>query len=195
MAEFFLEVLEERFGKAFGFLPELGTPKAKSALGDSFQVDVFEPAREVYKSLMGTPVYDVVEFYDAKGNLLYSFDYPPFMDCSIQKNTNSTIINENGGEVVESFGNQNWSIRLRGILVDMVDHHMPLSALESLFQLFRRNEIIEVTSDYLSSLGISHLYFTDFDPSPVEGFQDTVQFTLSAKSIVPAEFVLFTANS
>lgn len=154
---------------------------------------------DVFESMVarGKAFIDVVSFeHPTIGDL--PMDMLMLVDFSRQKNINSTIINENQegglpeGEVVESFGFKPWSIRMRGLLVDMEEKLMPTSALETLYSLYKIHDIVKVTSSLFSTLDITNIYFTDFSPEVRSDYQDTISFTLEARSHASIEGLIIT---
>ena len=119
------------------------------------------------------------------------FAPPPLMRFRRSKNINVTVVD--GGdeaEIVENFGVNSWDIDLNGILVDMDGHEYPGEKVRKLAKFFEINDIIDVACDLLQDMGIKSLYFKEQGFEPVEGFPDTIKYSLVAKSIKPAVFSL-----
>lgn len=119
------------------------------------------------------------------------FAPPPLMRFRRTKNINVTVID--GGdeaEVVENFGVNSWDIELNGLLVDMDEHRYPGEKVKQLRQFFEINDVIEVACPLLLDLGIKSIYFKEQGFEPVEGWADTVKYSLMAKSIKPVLFSL-----
>jgi len=120
---------------------------------------------------------------------------PPLIRCQRSKNIAVTVIDDgNEAEIVENFGLNSWDIEMTGIIIDMQEHQYPQKSLKELATFFEINDIIDVTSTFLNDLGIYSLYFKEQSIEPVEGFPDTIKFTLQAKSIKPAEFSILTGD-
>ncbi len=114
---------------------------------------------------------------------------PPLVTFERSKNTTITIIDDGDeSEIVENFGLNSWDIEIEGMLIDLNNHHYPQEALKKLSVFFEINDIITVTSGLFNDLNIHSLWFKKQGVKPVEGFPDTIRFSLSAKSIKPAEF-------
>lgn len=119
------------------------------------------------------------------------FAPPPLMRFRRTKNISVTVID--GGdeaEVVENFGVNSWDIELNGLLVDMEEHGYPGEKVKELVKFFEINDVIEVACPLLLDMGIRSIYFKEQGIEPVEGFPDTVKYSLTAKSIKPALFSL-----
>lgn len=119
------------------------------------------------------------------------FAPPPLMRFRRTKNISVTVVD--GGdeaEIVENFGVNSWDIELNGVLVDMDEHRYPGEKVKELATFFEINDVIEVACPLLLDMGIKSIYFKEQGFEPVEGFPDTVKYTLLAKSIKPALFSL-----
>lgn len=95
-----------------------------------------------------------------------------------------------GTEVAERYGDSEWDIAIDGLLVDMDQHQFPLAKLERIRKFFERPQAIEVVGQIWDVMGIRSIWFYEFSHRGVPGFQDTVSFTMLARSIRPVEFYL-----
>ena len=93
-------------------------------------------------------------------------------------------------EIVENFGVNSWDIDLNGLLVDMDEHGYPGAKVRQIARFFEINDVIDVACPLLLDMGIRSVYFKEQSFEPVEGFPDTVKYSLTAKSIKPALFSL-----
>ena len=119
------------------------------------------------------------------------FGPPPLM--RFQRTKNISVTEVDGGdeaEVVENFGVNSWEIDIDGLLVDMDEHAYPGEKVKKLVKFFEINDVIEVACPLLLDMGIRSIYLKDQGIEPVEGFPDTVKYSLKAKSIKPALFSL-----
>lgn len=137
-------------------------------------------------------------FFDIKGLMEGDSDIiapPPLVRFKRTKNIAVTVIDDGDeAEIVENFGMNSWDIEITGLLIDMKNHHYPQQAMKEMASFFEINDIIEVTSMLFNDLGIHSLWFKEQTIDPVEGFPDTVKFTLTAKSIKPAEFSILNGD-
>jgi hypothetical protein len=163
-------------------------PEQKKQQGD-VKVDLYEPAEAVKMSQLGTPIFDAVEFR-LDEEYSYSFPFCPMVDLGRTKHIKTTDINDSDGEVVEMISNKPWSIRFRGLLVNMENHHYPYDQVGEINRLFELKATLKVSSQLFNELGISELYFTDLELSALEGFVDTQPFVLTARSHVATEILL-----
>lgn len=121
------------------------------------------------------------------------FAPPLLIDFSRSKQLVETKVNGTDNIVIERWGTAPWTVEMRGILVDVDNHHYPADSIEQLCDFFEINDIIEVEGVQFDDKKIDSLYFKDIKINPVEGFQDTIQINLSASSIRPVEFNIFKA--
>ncbi|MBU5374969.1 DUF6046 domain-containing protein [Bacteroides cellulosilyticus] len=130
-------------------------------------------------------------FGSLKENSTGVFAPPPLMRFRRTKNITVTVIDGgNEAEVVENFGVNSWEIELDGLVVDMDEHGYPGEKVKLLAEFFEINDVIDVACPLLLDLGIRSIYFREQSFEPVEGFPDTVKYSLVAKSIKPAVFSL-----
>lgn len=97
---------------------------------------------------------------------------------------------DDSAEVVERYNGGAWDIMMQGILVDMEGHKFPLYKTEQLCKFFDYKGSIAVSGKQFDIRGIKTIYFQEYSDSGVQGFQDTLQFTLTARSIKPLDFYL-----
>ena len=116
------------------------------------------------------------------------FAPPPMVSFSKSKNLVITEIDGSDTEVVERYGDKSWEIKLQGVIIDMNNHQYPEAGVVKLREFFNMAEALKVSSKLFDNLNIKSIYFTNVDISGVSGFADTIQYTLSAKSIQPIEF-------
>ncbi|WP_455592929.1 DUF6046 domain-containing protein [Bacteroides sp.] len=131
------------------------------------------------------------DFSGLKGGSEGVFAPPPLMRFRRTKNITITVVD--GGdeaEIVENFGTNSWDIDFNGLIVDMDEHGYPGEKLKQLRQFFEINDVIDVACPLLLDMGIQSIYFKEQSYEPVEGFPDTVKYSLVAKSIKPAVFSL-----
>lgn len=118
---------------------------------------------------------------------------PPLISFKRSKNLTVTTIDQGGddSEIVEFFSLKSYDITFKGVLVDMDEHQYPASKVKELTRFFEINDTIEIISPLFQDMGIDSIYFTDLSNfEPVEGFPDTVRFTIQAKSIKPEEITI-----
>ncbi|GIJ95150.1 hypothetical protein CAPN002_23680 [Capnocytophaga stomatis] len=118
------------------------------------------------------------------------FAPPPTLSFSRQKNLVETEISGSDTVVIERWGTKQWDISVQGILVDMDNHRYPDSEIQDIVQLFEYNGIIKVVGEQFYDKGIDSIYIQSVDIRGVEGYSDTIQYTISAKSIKEVGFNL-----
>lgn len=119
-----------------------------------------------------------------------TFAPPPMISWKKGKNITITPIDGTDAEVVERYGDKSWEIKIQGLLIDMVNHNYPSSQVKLLRELFEVPAPFGVEAEIFDDLGIKSIYFTDAEFAGVAGYEDTIQYTLEARSIKPVEFFL-----
>lgn len=120
---------------------------------------------------------------------------PPMISMSKSKKLIITEIDGDNAEVVERYGDKSWDIKIQGVLVDMVNHQYPKQQVVKLREFFEVNAPLAVQSEILGDLDIQSIYFTDVEIAGVAGYEDTIQYSLSARSIKPVEFFFVNGNN
>lgn len=130
------------------------------------------------------------------GNLDSIDVYAPPPMCSFSKSKNLIITEIDGtdAEVVERYGDKSWEIRIQGILVDMKNHNYPKAEVIKLREFFNYPGAMAVEGQFFDDLNIKSIYFTDCDLAGVAGYADTIQYSLTARSIRPVEFFFVKQN-
>lgn len=130
------------------------------------------------------------------GNLDSIDIYAPPPMCSFSKSKNLIITEIDGtdAEVVERYGDKSWEIRIQGVLIDMRNHQYPKQQIIKFRQFFDVAGAMAVEGQFFDDLNIKSIYFTDCDIAGVAGYADTVQYSLTARSIRPVEFFFVKQN-
>jgi len=119
---------------------------------------------------------------------------PPIVSFSRQKKLITTPLQEDGAVVVERWASSQWSIRMQGIIIDLEHHHYPESRIRKLTKLFDFNGVVKVSGDRFYDKNIDSIYFTDVSIVDIPGYEDTVRYSLTAKSIKEVGFTLLNPN-
>ncbi|TCN63680.1 DUF6046 domain-containing protein [Acetobacteroides hydrogenigenes] len=144
-----------------------------------------------------------VEFENSKSGRVYKFgtpgEYgvgkkflaPPLMvSFSRGKNVVKTAIDRSEIEVIEYFGLKPYTIKIQGILIDMENHGYPSELVQEANRMFEEPGTFKVTGTIFQDLGISEIFFEDgFEVSFVEGYADTVKFSVDATMTSPLELI------
>jgi hypothetical protein len=116
---------------------------------------------------------------------------PLLLEFQREKQLIESQVNGSDNIIVERWGTKPWTIEMRGLLVDMENKVYPQSQIEELTRFFEINDIIDVEGIQFEDKKIDSIYFQSIRIEPLEGFSDTLQIVLSAKSIKPVEFNVF----
>lgn len=190
--------LAERFKNAFGYVTKNESSNLKnSGFTDSTGIakaDVYVNNNISFEDIRITGNgFDLLFGYNpfSKGGGLGDlFAPPPMISFRKQKNINRTEIDGSDAEVVERYGDRSWEINIQGIIIDMVNHEYPSGQVQTLRRLFNTKKPFEVCGQMFDDLEIRTIYFEDFEVAGVQGFQDTMQYTLSGRSMKPVEAFL-----
>ncbi|MGG7468680.1 DUF6046 domain-containing protein [Chryseobacterium arthrosphaerae] len=119
---------------------------------------------------------------------------PLMMNFSSEKNLIETQISGSDEVVIERWGTKPWTIDIRGILIDVENHRYPSDKVNSLCRFFENNSVISVVGQQFIDKNIKSIYIKSIAITAIEGFQDTIQFTLTASSIKDVNFTLIKPN-
>lgn len=188
--------LSQRYKAAFGTFPSSGETNAATAFNNegNYSVELYRDAPDDFEDIVFTYDQKEVKFasipFSSKTPLNGVLAPPPILTFSQSKNLIETPINGSDNVVVERWGTKPWEIRIRGLLIDVENRHYPEEMIKETRQLFQFNNIVDVAGTQFFDKDIQSVYFTDFEITPLQGFQDTVQFTLTARSSTPVDFTL-----
>lgn len=116
---------------------------------------------------------------------------PPMISVSREKILSITIPDRSEAEIVENFGKKPYEIKIKGLIVDMAEHQYPGKQVKQLRKFNDIQGYMDVTCQLLNDLGIYSIYITQMDElTGVEGFEDTLSYSFTARSAQPAEFIL-----
>lgn len=127
---------------------------------------------------------ETLNFWEAlNGDNSGVFAPPLMLNFSREKKLIETEINGSENVVVERWGTKPWQIDIRGILIDLENRWYPEEKISQLNKFFEHNDIIKTIGTQFFDKGIDSMYLKSVSITPVEGFADTVRFSLSARSI------------
>lgn len=192
--------LTPRFQSAFGVVPLLAENNAGQAPGAQY-INLYRGATIVgndrsFEDVQLSNTEKSIDLYfgarelSKTGILGNYFAPPPMIGVHRSKNLIITPIDGADAEVVERYGDASWEIIMQGLIVDMENHQFPFDRIAELNRAFSVGDHFEVASNLFDSLNISSIYFTEVDINGVQGFEDTISYTLKARSIKPVEFYL-----
>ncbi len=201
MAEIIFD-LSSRYISAFGSLSMDTTPRIvgveENEQGYEFQV--YDRKNENFEDIKFK--YENTEINFASIPFINSNDAltkgilapPPLLRFEQEKALIETPINDNDNVVVERWGTKPWNIRIRGLLIDTESRSYPEDKIKELRQLFQHNGVVDVSGAQFFDKDIESIYFKRFEINGVQGFEDTMQFVLTASSIKPVGFSLIQPN-
>ena len=194
--------LAPRFQAAFGYVPAVPLLLTNErGMPGSQYVPAF--GVQVYKSLEENQTFEDMSIYgngydlQFAGNLITKsgslgtvFAPPPIIGYRKAKKLVIGDTNGEEGEVVEVWKNGSWELVIQGIMVDMENHVFPKDKLATMNKVFDVKNVFDISGDWFEALNIESIYFLEFMPVGVQGFMDTISYTLIARSIKPIEFYL-----
>lgn len=123
------------------------------------------------------------------------FAPPLLMGFSQDKSLIETEVNDDDPIVVERWGTKPWDITINGLLIDVDNRVYPSDEIRRLNQNWKYNGVVKVIGKQFEERDIDSLYFRSISFTAVEGYQDTVQFSINASSIKAVNFTLLKPNS
>lgn len=123
------------------------------------------------------------------------FAPPLLMSFSQEKSLIETEVNDDDPIIVERWGTKPWDITINGLLIDLENRIYPSDQIRRLNQNWKYNGVVKVVGTQFEELDIDSIYFRSIDFTRVEGYQDTVQFSINASSIKAVNFTLLKPRS
>lgn len=122
------------------------------------------------------------------------FAPPPIMTFTREKNLVTTEISGSDSIVVERWGTKPWEIDITLLIIDMQNRQYPSEWVRQISKLFEYNGVIRVEGVQFEEKDIDSIYFESIDIQPLKEWSDTIQVTLSAKSIREVFYNLLKPN-
>ncbi|WP_407512846.1 DUF6046 domain-containing protein, partial [Elizabethkingia miricola] len=189
--------LAARYAAAFGIIAISNKINQVVAIKEDnkYQVEVYEDFDDTFEEVYLEYNNKELKFSGMlEGDTSSVYAPPLMMNFSREKNLIETNVSGGDSVVIERWGTKPWSIDIRGILIDTEAHNYPSEKIKELCRLFDYNDIISVVGRQFYEKDIKSIYLKSVDVTPVEGFADTIQFTLKASSINPVTYTLLKPN-
>jgi hypothetical protein len=106
------------------------------------------------------------------------------------KNIVKTPMRGLNNTVKEYISLDDWNIVLRGFIINYESVDYPLEEQVAMNDFFEINKALEVTSEWMSSLGIDYVVTTDIRFPPMEGHSNVCPFEITMLSDSPVEYEL-----
>ena len=135
----------------------------------------------------GTPA---LPFLTEKPNTRRFLAPPPMVSFSREKHVVISEIDRSNADVIENFGNKSYNINIQGILIDVEEHQYPGDLLKEVHDMFEARGTYKVSGTIFDDLNILEVFFkSNFQIGFIEGFVDTIKFSVNAISVQAAEFL------
>ena len=194
-----------RYMAAFGFVAGVWLSRAGNKLAEIIRKDgELGSKNSVYVWDDKTKFDEVILYRDNNGREeKYNFSFesingdysgifatPPMMSLKRAKKLTITPIDNSDIEVVERYATEPYQIDWRGLLVDMENHEFPIDKMEAINKIFEFNGVWNVASEILQAVGVKSVFIEDVSFDFVEGYEDTISYTMSLRAIRPLEYQL-----
>ncbi len=185
-----------RYATAFGLYQSTKVP-SKARVSNDYKFITYPQEEGNFEDINFSFKETKINF----GSLLLSQEFgkllapPPIISFSQDKELVETEINGSDNIVVERWGTKPWDIRMKGLLIDIEKRTYPEGLIKELYKFFKYNGVVDVIGTQFKDKDIQNLYFTGIEFNPIEGFEDTVQYSLNAKSIRAVGFTLLNPNA
>lgn len=190
-----------RFQAAFGFMTgNVAARLIENGFGEVVKDgNVFDMA--IYTMDDNSFFDDIMLEHDTAGEFLFGFRSlneenadvfatPPMLSMKRAKKLIITAIDNSDTEVIERYGTEPWEITWRGLLIDMENHNFPLDKLEKMNEIFEVDDIWKVHSAILNKVSVNSIYIQNISFEFVDGYEDTISYTLTTRAVKPVEFQL-----
>ena len=156
-------------------------------------VEVIEIDENFPSSVLDTPIIDILKFVDGidpvtgeKYEGIELIDVP-IIDASRAKNIVKTAVQGRNGTVKELIALDDYSIRIRGLLVNHNSYDPPEDDIIRLKNLEEIGAAIDVESELMRILGINALVIQRIDWPTLPGFTNVQPYLLQCLSDEPLE--------
>lgn len=187
--------LAARYAAAFGMMAigrQIDKAFIDKAENNDYKFDYFPAqASDIEYVKMEVPGLEPLEFSSIlSGDKANIFAPPLMMTFSQEKSLIETEVNDDDPIVIERWGTKPWDISIKGVLIDLENRIYPSDEIRRLNQNWKYNGVIKVIGKQFEEKDIDTIYFKSIEFSGVEGYQDTIQFSIEAASIKGVNFTL-----
>lgn len=123
------------------------------------------------------------------------FAPPLMMNFYTEKSLIETEVNDDDPIVIERWGTKPWEIQIKGLLIDLENRIYPTDQIKRLTRNWSYNGVVKAVGLQFEEKEIDSVYFKSIEFNGVEGYQDTIQFTINARSIKAVNFTLLKPNN
>jgi hypothetical protein len=163
---------------------------------DDYQFELFPEMSDIPEYIkLEIPDLEPLEFSAVMHSERGAIFAPPLMlSISAEKTLIETEVNDDDPIVIERWGTKPWDIQMRGLLIDLENRVYPTDEIRRLTQNWKYNGVVKVVGQQFEEKDIDTIYFRSIEFSGVEGFQDTIQFNINARSIKAVNYTLLKPN-
>lgn len=182
-----LQLTREVFGIA-GVLPRINKATNPEINIEGTEITTIELAETTASSVFGTPVFDSLTLID--GDAFYKFLDAPLMDVNKSKHIVKSKVQGFDGTVKEFISDNDFMIRIRGVLTNDSRNDLPFDEVEALNQIVDRKVSLDVESQFLNLFGIYNLVITKAHFPASEKFVNVQPYVLDCISDREVELIL-----
>ena len=193
--------LSARYAAAFGVASLVDVVKKELKPKKMYDVDYYQERSSDFEKVEfsisdnKSNYSEKLEFSSVlKGEQGNIFAPPLMINFSQDKSLIETEVNDDDAVVIERWGTKPWNIEIKGLLIDLDNRIYPSDEIKRLNLIWKCNQVVEVAGLQFEERQIDAIYFKSIEFTPLEGFQDTIQFSLSANSIKSVAFTLSKPN-
>lgn len=193
--------LSARYAAAFGVASLVDVVKKELKPKKMYDVDYYQERSSDFEKVEfsisdnKSNYSEKLEFSSVlKGERGNIFAPPLMINFSQDKSLIETEVNDDDAVVIERWGTKPWNIEIKGLLIDLDNRIYPSDEIKRLNLIWKCNQVVEVAGLQFEERQIDAIYFKSIEFTPLEGFQDTIQFSLSANSIKSVAFTLSKPN-
>lgn len=150
-----------------------------------------ETLQPVETSLLGTPVYEVIQLQDGKET--YKFSHTTIVDVVQKKVIEKTKIQGQDGSVKEYINTDDYEITIRGFIVGK--NQYPAAEVQEFLKWWKKNRDLDIIGYVLNSVfGIYTIVLEELEMPRLDARPGVQPFQITATSDIPLEVQLRTNN-
>lgn len=172
-----------------GFVPILGNPSSDIQL--SGDIETIEVADAIATSVFGTPIFESITLIDPNDtSQRLEFDDAPMISVNKANIIVKTNVQGRSGSVKEFITESDYSITVRGILVNHNAEDLPYDRINRLNRFAKITQALQVESRLLNALDIHNLVIDRVQYSDNGNYSNVQPYQLSCTSDLPIELTL-----
>jgi hypothetical protein len=145
-------------------------------------------------SVLGTPIFSQITFRQNNKDAGFTLPDCPLIEISTSKTIIETPIQGRNGTVKEYISANDYTITIRGILINNESDKYPFDLVDDLHKIYKLNTALMVTNTILNMLDINQVVMKELKFMESEGYSHIQPFNIECVSDETLELMIMDAT-